>query len=117
MSTFADYKREDKPELTTEDQLVTVTFRKMTEVVEKDTDKTIGFYVKNDKFKDMWVPFFGPGEDNKELENLQDELGITREESNDLRAYNAKAGTKIVVSGVKNKTFTNAHFGSSTKSE
>ena len=115
MSTFASYKREDKPELTTDDQLVTVTFRRMTEVVEKDTDKTIGFYVKNDKFKDMWVPFFGPDKNNIEFENLQDELGITPEESGDLKAYNAKAGSKIIVSGVKNGEFVNAHFGNFTQ--
>ena len=115
MSTFASYKREEKPELTTEDQLVTVTFKRMTEVVEQKTDKTIGFYIKNDKFKDMWVPFFGPEEDNKELENLQDELGISPDESGDLKAYNAKAGTKIIVSGVKNGEFINAHFGNFTQ--
>ena len=113
MSTFANYKR--APRLTEENQMVTVTFKEITEVVEKETDTTKGFFVKTEEFQDMWVPFFGPDKNNIEFENLQDELGITPEESGDLKAYNAKAGAKIIVSGVKNGEFINAHFGNSTQ--
>ena len=115
MSTFANYKR--APRLTEENQMVTVTFKEITEVVEKETDTTKGFFVKTEEFQDMWVPFFGPDKNNIEFENLQDELRISPEESGDLKAYNAKAGAKIIVSGVKNGEFINAHFGNSTKSE
>ena len=93
--------------------MVTVTFKEITEVVEKETDTTKGFFVKTEEFQDMWVPFFGPDKNNIEFENLQDELGISPDESGDLKAYNAKAGTKIIVSGVKNGEFINAHFGNS----
>ena len=113
MSTFANYKR--APKLTAEDQMVTATFKEITEVVEKETDTTKGFFVKTEEFQDMWVPFFGPDKNNIEFENLQDELGINPDESGDLKAYNAKAGTKIIVSGVKNGEFINAHFGNSTQ--
>ena len=113
MSTFANYKR--APKLTEENQMVTVTFKEITEVIEKETDTTKGFFVKTEEFQDMWVPFFGPDKNNIEFENLQDELGITPEESGDLKAYNAKAGAKIIVSGVKNGEFINAHFGNSTQ--
>ena len=58
MSTFANYKR--APRLTEENQMVTVTFKEITEVVEKETDTTKGFFVKTEEFQDMWVPFFGP---------------------------------------------------------
>lgn len=109
MSTFANYKR--APKLTAEDKKVSVTFEAITEVVEKETDITKGFYVKTTEFQDMWVPFFGCDKSNIEFENLQDELGITADESGDLDAYNAKAGTKIIVSGVKNGEYTNPHFG------
>ena len=113
MSTFANYKR--APKLTEENQMVIVTFKEITEVVEKETDTTKGFFVKTEEFQDMWVPFFGPDKNNIEFENLQDELGITPEESGDLKAYNAKAGTKIIVSGVKNGEYINAHFGNFTQ--
>ena len=113
MSTFTNYKR--APKLTEENQMVTVTFKKITEVVEKETDTTKGFFVKTEEFQDMWVPFFGPDKNNIEFENLQDELGISPDESGDLKAYNAKAGTKIIVSGVKNGEFINAHFGNFTQ--
>ena len=113
MSTFANYKR--APKLTAEDQMVTATFKEITEVVEKETDTTKGFFVKTEEFQDMWVPFFGPDKNNIEFENLQDELGISPDESGDLTAYNAKAGSKIIVSGVKNGEFINAHFGNSTQ--
>ena len=113
MSTFANYKR--APRLTEENQMVTVTFKEITEVVEKETDTTKGFFVKTEEFQDMWVPFFGPDKNNIEFENLQDELGISPDESGDLKAYNAKAGAKIIVSGVKNGEFINAHFGNSTQ--
>ena len=113
MSTFANYKR--APRLTEENQMVIVTFKEITEVVEKETDTTKGFFVKTEEFQDMWVPFFGPDKNNIEFENLQDELGITPEESGDLKAYNAKAGSKIIVSGVKNGEFINAHFGNFTQ--
>lgn len=113
MSTFANYKR--APKLTAEDQMVTATFKEITEVVEKETDTTKGFFVKTEEFQDMWVPFFGPDKNNIEFENLQDELGISPDESGDLKAYNAKAGTKIIVSGVKNGEFINAHFGNFTQ--
>ena len=113
MSTFANYKR--APRLTEENQMVTVTFKEITEVVEKETDTTKGFFVKTEEFQDMWVPFFGPDKNNIEFENLQDELGISPDESGDLKAYNAKAGTKIIVSGVKNGEFVNAHFGNFTQ--
>ena len=113
MSTFANYKR--APRLTEENQMVTVTFKEITEVVEKETDTTKGFFVKTEEFQDMWVPFFGPDKNNIEFENLQDELGISPDESGDLKAYNAKAGTKIIVSGVKNGAFINAHFGNFTQ--
>ena len=43
MSTFASYKR--APKLTAEDQMVTATFKEITEVVEKETDTTKGFFV------------------------------------------------------------------------
>ena len=111
MSTFANYKR--APRLTEENQMVTVTFKEITEVVEKETDTTKGFFVKTEEFQDMWVPFFGPDKNNIEFENLQDELDISPDESGDLKAYNAKAGAKIIVSGVKNGEFINAHFGNS----
>ena len=81
------------------------------------TDTTKGFFVKTEEFQDMWVPFFGPDKNNIEFENLQDELDISPDESGDLKAYNAKAGTKIIVSGVKNGEFINAHFGNTTKVE
>ena len=113
MSTFANYKR--APRLTEENQMVTVTFKEITEVVEKETDTTKGFFVKTEEFQDMWVPFFGPDKNNIEFENLQDELGISPDESGDLKAYHAKAGTKIIVSGVKNGEFINAHFGNFTQ--
>ena len=113
MSTFANYKR--APRLTEENQMVIVTFKEITEVVEKETDTTKGFFVKTEEFQDMWVPFFGPDKNNIEFENLQDELGISPDESGDLKAYNAKAGTKIIVSGVKNGEFINAHFGNFTQ--
>ena len=113
MSTFANYKR--APRLTEENQMVTVTFKEITEVVEKETDTTKGFFVKTEEFQDMWVPFFGPDKNNIEFENLQDELGISPDESGDLKAYNAKAGSMIIVSGVKNGEFINAHFGNSTQ--
>ena len=113
MSTFANYKR--APKLTEENQMVKVTFKEITEVVEKETDTTKGFFVKTEEFQDMWVPFFGPDKNNIEFENLQDELGISPDESGDLKAYNAKAGAKIIVSGVKNGEFINAHFGNSTQ--
>ena len=113
MTTFANYKR--APRLTEEDQMVTATFKEITEVVEKETDTTKGFFVKTEEFQDMWVPFFGPDKNNIEFENLQDELGISPDESGDLKAYNAKAGTKIIVSGVKNGEFINAHFGNFTQ--
>ena len=115
MSTFANYKR--APKLTAEDQMVTATFKEITEVIEKETDTTKGFFVKTEEFQDMWVPFFGPDKNNIEFENLQDELDISPDESGDLKAYNAKAGAKIIVSGVKNGEFINAHFGNSTKTE
>ena len=113
MSTFANYKR--APRLTEEDQMFTATFKEITEVVEKETDTTKGFFVKTEEFQDMWVPFFGPDKNNIEFENLQDELGISPDESGDLKAYNAKTGTKIIVSGVKNGEFINAHFGNFTQ--
>ena len=113
MSTFANYKR--APRLTEENQMVTVTFKEITEVVEKETDTTKGFFVKTEEFQDMWVPFFGPDKNNIEFENLQDELGISPDESGDLKAYNTKAGTKIIVSGVKNGEFISAHFGNFTQ--
>ena len=113
MSTFANYK--SVLLFIDENQIVTVTFKEITEVVEKETDTTKGFFVKTEEFQDMWVPFFGPDKNNIEFENLQDELGISPDESGDLKAYNAKAGTKIIVSGVKNGEFINVHFGNFTQ--
>lgn|SRR5574344_1240649 len=111
MSTFTNYKR--APKLTAENQKVEVTFNEITEVVEKETDTTKGFFVKTEEFQDIWVPFFGCDKNSIEFENLQDELGIEPDESGDLTAYNAKKGSKIIVSGVQNGPFINAHFGNS----